>query len=368
MSDSDASAAAEDRRAKAAARQAKLLAKSQARLDKITGAAKGEGRVISDSSVGIAPKVSSPTPTPAPPSIKKVPQGPSTLSDLNHSDDPAEIDLAALKGDQGLEKQLGAFGLGGMNPEKGFQGLMGGPPTGMDGGDMFAQMMAQMMGGGAGGDGPNATSPLAGGGGPRPAPGSTAFAPPAPKTLLDKLLPLIHLLSMIGLSVYAIVYMEPTRRIQNVYGAAAASTADAGIDWSAWGALASRRPVANGVVGQAVGLQLASVPLLWMFVTVELVLQTTRAFLVRNRPPPPGLLTTVLPILSQFSPRAGLVVETGSKYVTLVSTCVNDLAVVIFCVGAFVLVGRYKTGAPSGWDQVVQETVNDVFAKAKGDL
>lgn len=34
---------------KAAARQAKLLAKSQERLAKITGAAKGEGRIASDS-------------------------------------------------------------------------------------------------------------------------------------------------------------------------------------------------------------------------------------------------------------------------------------------------------------------------------
>lgn len=39
---------AEDRKAKAAARQAKLQAKAQERLAKITGAAKGEGRVISD--------------------------------------------------------------------------------------------------------------------------------------------------------------------------------------------------------------------------------------------------------------------------------------------------------------------------------
>jgi hypothetical protein len=41
-------AAAEERRVKAAERQARLLAKSQARLEKITGAAKGEGRIISD--------------------------------------------------------------------------------------------------------------------------------------------------------------------------------------------------------------------------------------------------------------------------------------------------------------------------------
>lgn len=42
-------AAAEERRQKAAARQAKLLAKSKERLDKITGAAKGEGRIVNDS-------------------------------------------------------------------------------------------------------------------------------------------------------------------------------------------------------------------------------------------------------------------------------------------------------------------------------
>lgn len=41
-------AAAEERRQKAAARQAKLLAKSKDRLEKITGAAKGEGRFVTD--------------------------------------------------------------------------------------------------------------------------------------------------------------------------------------------------------------------------------------------------------------------------------------------------------------------------------
>lgn len=37
---------------RAAARQAKLLAKGKERLDKLTGAAKGEGRVVSDCAYG----------------------------------------------------------------------------------------------------------------------------------------------------------------------------------------------------------------------------------------------------------------------------------------------------------------------------
>ncbi|GAA5834022.1 hypothetical protein JCM3766R1_002496 [Sporobolomyces carnicolor] len=359
---SDPNAAAEERRVKAAERQARLLAKSQARLDKITGAAKGEGRIISDSAVGIAPNVAAATRA----SPAAAPRAPSSLADVNNQDDPAEIDLAALHGAKGLQQQLAAFGGGGGAP-------------GAEG-DLFSQMMAQMAQGGqpgAGlGGGENPFAAFAGGGGLGAAPGSNPFAqaggpqapvspfPPQPKTLLDKVFPLIHLVAMVGLAVYAVVWWEPSKRF-GLYGASETQ----GIDWAAWGALASTRPKNAGVVGQVVGMQLAEIPLLWMFVSIELVLQTSRIFLLRNRASAPGILNSILPLLSQFSPQLGLVLETGSRYLALFSTCLNDLAVLVFCIGIVIIVGQYKSGAPGGATiQIVQDAAHSILEKAKGDL
>ncbi|GAA5938878.1 uncharacterized protein JCM15063_004896 [Sporobolomyces koalae] len=346
--------AAAERQKKAAERQARLLAKSQARLEKITGAAKGEGRIISDSSVGIAPRA-----------VTSNPPAPTSLADVNNQDDPAEIDLAALQGAKGLQQQLAQ--LSGMNA--GGPG-MGGAPGGED---MIAQMLAQMTAGpgGAAAGGQPGQNPFAGMGGgngvgnPFAAQaGQSPVAPPQPKTFLDKVFPLVHLVAMVSLAVYAVVWWEPSKRF-GLYG----SSETRGIDWAAWGALASRRPKDVGVVGQVVGMQLAEIPLLWMFISIELVLQTSRIFLLRNRPAAPGLLNSVLPLLSQFSPQLGLVLQTATRYLALFSTCLNDLAVLVFCIGIVILVGQFKTGAPHGATiQIVQDATNSMLEKATGDL
>lgn len=271
MSDS----AAEERRVKAAERQARLLAKSQARLEKITGAAKGEGRIISDCTSLSLPKLSTRSPTDvncfcvatvgiAPQAKTAAPPAPSSLADVNNQDDPAEIDLASLQGAKGLQQQLAALGGGAGGEMPGF----GGPGQG---GDLFSQMMAQMAaGGGPGGPGgpggaaggENPFAAMMGGGGSNPfapqqggagVPPVSPF-PPQPKTFLDKIFPLVHLVAMVGLAVYAVVWWEPSRRL-GLYGAYETQ----GIDWAAWGALASRRPKDAGIVGQVIGKQLAEI-------------------------------------------------------------------------------------------------------------
>ncbi|GAA5880955.1 hypothetical protein JCM1840_006925 [Sporobolomyces johnsonii] len=349
----------EDRRSAAAARQAKILARSQERLAKITGAAKGEGRIVSDSVGGIPPRP-----------ITDNPPAPTSLADVNNNDDPEEIDLAALSssGRVNALANLGGGAAGGF------------PPVGGAGGDdMFSQMLAQMTAqagaaGGGGGIPPFGAAAGAGGLGPAAAGGANPFLrqppvspfPPAPKSFLDKVLPLVHLLAMVGLAAYAVVWLEPSRRL-GLYGWGGG---EGGIDWAAWGALAVRKPRELGSVGQAVmGRQLAEVPLLWMFVSVELVLQTTRLFLVRNRPSPPSILSSLLPLLSQFSPQLGLAVQTGVRYIDLFSTCLNDLAVLIFCIGVVVLVGQWKTGAgQEGWVETAVENGAEVLARVTGEL
>ncbi|GAA6003854.1 hypothetical protein JCM10207_006437 [Rhodosporidiobolus poonsookiae] len=336
---------------RAAARRAKLLAKGNERLEKLTGAAKSEGRFVNESA-GIPPRPNPPPPT--------------SLADVNTDDDPAEIDLATQNA---LSSFLGGGdgpGAGGANPFAGFPGL-GGEGGAAGGQDMFAQMMAQMAQA-SGGDG--AGAPGGGGPGGLGAQGNPFMQPPVspfpaqPKTLLDRVFPLVHLLAMVGLAVYAIVFLEPAKRV-SAYGW---TGTEHGIDWSAWGALLSQKPSEYGVASQVVGFhQLAEVPLLWMFVSVELVLQTTRLFLVRNRPAPPGLLNSILPLLSQFSPQLGLAIQTGVRYLDLFSTCLNDLAVLVFCIGVAILVGRWKAGDP-GLIQTYAGKTNEMLQRAAGDL
>ncbi|GAA5973425.1 hypothetical protein JCM8115_001740 [Rhodotorula mucilaginosa] len=337
-------AAAEERRQKAAARQAKLLAKSKERLDKITGAAKGEGRIVTDSAVGIAPRPVTSNPPP-----------PTSLADVN--DDPAEVDLgmqnplSLLAGtDPAAQNPFAAFGAGG-----------GGAP----GEDPFSQMMQQMMAGmGGAGGGPGGPGGIAGGQHQQQQPAANSpFAPAPPKTLLDRFFPLVHITSMVALAIYVVFVYEPARRMAT-YGWAGGSE---GVDWSAWSALLTHKP-RDLAPGAGAFRGLASVPLLWMFVTVELILQTTRLFLVRNRPAPPGILNSILPLISQFSPQIGLAIQTGVRYLDLFSTCLNDLAVLIFCIGLTVVIGRWKAGPPTGLVQAVEEKVNEALNRAAGDL
>ncbi|SCZ89022.1 BZ3500_MvSof-1268-A1-R1_Chr1-1g00899 [Microbotryum saponariae] len=370
-------AAAEERRAKAAARQAKLLAKSNERLAKITGAAKGEGRVISDAAVGIAPRTAPSSPPP-----------PRSLAPRD-DDDPAEVDLAAAS----INARANA--LAQLNPQQQaqFDQMFGGPGAapGAGAADPFAQMMAQIMGGAAPGItvDPNATAPSpfgpgganmfanllnaqpgAAGGGIPAQPGVAAF-PPTPKTWLDRVFPLIHLVSMIALSVYAIVYVEPAKKFGQ-YGWMGIGSK---IDWAAWARLGATKPVQGRIAGQVdqlAGVGLSVVPLLWMFVSVELVLQTSRLFLLRNRAPAPSMLNSILPLVSQFSPQLGLLISTIVRYMTLVTVLLNDLSVVVFCIGAATVYGKYKTGTFGAGGANVLDRLSQVGPEAldrlKGEL
>ncbi|GAA5859022.1 hypothetical protein JCM8547_003971 [Rhodosporidiobolus lusitaniae] len=351
---------------RAAERQARLLAKGQDRLNKITGAAKGEGRFVNETGASIPPR---------PPAVTNNPPAPSSLADVNNDDDPAEIDLASAANPLSLLAGAGGpTGAAGANPFAAFMAGQGGEGGGaMPGGDMLSQMMAQMAAaqGGAGGADGKGTAPGAGGlgafgpGGAGGAGGNPFMAPPPPpRTFLDRVFPLVHILAMVGLAVYAVAILEPARRVAE-YGW---TGTESGIDWNAWGALLVNRPREYGAVAEAAGFrQLAEVPLLWMFVSVELVLQTTRLFLIRNNSSPPGLLSSILPLLSQFSPQLGYILQTGVRYLDLLTTCLNDFAVLVFCIGVVVLVGRWKAGPP-GFVEMVEGKANEMLEKAVGEL
>jgi hypothetical protein len=77
-------------------------------------------------------------------------------------------------------------------------------------------------------------------------------APPPPKTWLDRLLPLIHLVSMVALGIYAVTVWEPTTRLGD-------PSAKGLIDWGGWAAL-GRRNVSQDEIATVVGIMISSPP------------------------------------------------------------------------------------------------------------
>lgn len=133
-----------------------------------------------------------------------------------------------------------------------FSGMGGasGAPGGA-GGDMFSQMMASMAAGGGGAPGAEGLG-LPTGGFPGMMP--TTTLPPTPKTLIDRVFPLVHLLSMIGLAIYAIFWLEPARKF-GLYGWMGVGGQ---VDWNSWAELSGKRN-AGSVLAKMVGSGLAEV-------------------------------------------------------------------------------------------------------------
>lgn len=182
-------------------------------------------------------------------------------------DDPAEIDLAS----EGVQRQqaaeaaaLSPFAFGGTQGRAGDgfpPGMMSGGAGGAEGNDMFAQMLAQMTGAAAGNGGPQGAGfggmfgSMAGPGGAGPSGPPTSPFPPPPKTLLDRVFPLVHFVSMVGLAFYAVMYLEPASKA-GVYGNWTGSS----VDWRAWGSLTSHKPTTTlNAAGQTIGFGIAQV-------------------------------------------------------------------------------------------------------------
>lgn len=89
---------------------------------------------------------------------------------------------------------------------------------------------------------------------------------------------------------------------------------------------------------------------------------------MQNRLAAPSMLNSILPLVSQFSPQLGLAIQTGVRYLDLFSTCLNDLAVLVFCIGLAAVVGRWKAGPPTGLVEMVADKVNEALDRAAGDL
>ena len=56
----------------------------------------------------------------------------------------------------------------------------------------------------------------------------------------------------------------------------------------------------------------------------------------------------MLPLLSTFAPKLGLLVNTATHYVSLAGICLNDFAVLVFCIGLFIRKKKNRFPAAGG--------------------
>jgi len=176
----------------------------------------------------------------------------------------------------------------------------------IDSGDPLAALMAQLSQGQ-----PGSTS------------STTLPTPKRPPTLLQKLVPVLHLLSVWALLAYFVLWKEPEVFEARTFGAAAAEGW-----WRRWGELS------RGNVSEGWGVQV--VPFLWAFMALQIALHSLRIFSGFDEIQPPFLLTLALPHLPPPFPS---LILNGLKYVQMGGFFLDDLAGLLLGLGFCVAVG-----------------------------
>ncbi|OSD05711.1 hypothetical protein PYCCODRAFT_1475213 [Trametes coccinea BRFM310] len=184
--------------------------------------------------------------------------------------------------------------------------------------DPMAVLMSALQQGGAGAP-PGFQFPGAGMGMGMPA------QPPKPKTLIQKLLPLIHVLAAWALLAYFVLWAEP-----QVYEKRPRLIGLPEGRWRRWADLSWKSP------DDVWGVQ--QVPFFWAFTTLTLVLHSWRVF--RNLDPvqPPMLLALALPSLP---PPLPAIITNGMKYLQIGGVFFDDIAAVIVGLGVLVWVASW---------------------------
>jgi len=216
---------------------------------------------------------------------------------------------------------------GGQNP---LEALMAGfaPRTGATAGgspptDPFAAMLANFANPQAGvGSGPLAGADL---GSKQQPPGfppgigvqnpmMQAFAPPVPRTLLQKIMPILHMVSVLCLLAAFVVYFE-----QAVY-AGVPDAMTQGV-WERWASLAWSKSSAGGV---------QAVPLFYAFTTLQVLLHSIRIYFEPPPQPPSGMIGMAIMNLPQPLPN---LITAGMKYFAMGGALMDDLSVLLLAVG-----------------------------------
>ncbi|KAK0228778.1 hypothetical protein IW262DRAFT_1352928 [Armillaria fumosa] len=143
-----------------------------------------------------------------------------------------------------------------------------------------------------------------------------------PKSLLQKLLPLLHLVVMWGFLAFFVLYKEP--QVQEASGGLTNEPRNA--LWQRWAELGTEKG------------RIQLVPFFWALTTIQIILHSTRIFVGTDAAPLPFLLNMAVPFLP---PQLSSTIVYGWKYLSLFSMLLDDLAGLIVGLGFIVWVASW---------------------------
>lgn len=367
--------AAEAARLKREARKARILSKGSHRLARITNTGRGEGAsaYLKDNSPSL----------PSTPQSNTSPADP--LATSADDEDPLEVDLSALPLQAGAprgEEATNPFAMFGDAPGQGQQNPMEALMAMMQGGDGRG-------GGGGGGGGPFGGGGLGGSGsdGQQQQPDMSGFPPQLAammqqfgagdttgpgtrtatqkKSISERAFDLLQAILVLALALLAakssLLDFDPSSPAPDAVDDAFEKIAPNCISCAPtntlrrWARLGYQRPSAEEwasvsrssttsfLTSAMLPARLSTLPLFWILLSLEMLLQATRIaiFSRKTRPPPSmlAMLAGMLPI-----PNLGLMISLVSRYLALVNAFINDLSLLVFVFGVAVLWSGHKLG------------------------
>lgn len=354
--------AAEAARLKREARKARILSKGSDRLARITNTGRGEGAsaYLNDNTTPLPC-----TPAARPAAAASAPAAVAVADD----DDPLEVDISTLP-----PRQNRLEGDEAPNPF----GMFGGGLNGTSGQNPMEALMAMMQGGlggpGAGGaDGaPGGQADMSGlppqlaammqqfGAAPGAAGGAAGLRrATATKSTAERCFDVLQAVLVLALAVFAVKsslvdldrsgVMPPTMGDSTTSGGATLAPTLV----QRWAALGYQqpRPIEWSTIS-------ARLPLFWIFVSLEVVLQASRILMFsRKSPPPPSLLSTLTSMLPIRNLHLALTL--AAKYVALLNALVNDVCLLAFVFGSSVLWSSWMLGGTAMLDHTVNTLVHN---------
>ncbi|KAA1468304.1 hypothetical protein DENSPDRAFT_833549 [Dentipellis sp. KUC8613] len=150
-----------------------------------------------------------------------------------------------------------------------------------------------------------------------------------PKSRLQRLLPLVHVLAVWCLVAFFAVWKEPKGFVSNTSAAVLPGGA-----WRRWAEL-GKQQIQDG------RWSVQPMPFLWAFISLELALHSFHIFSGLDATQPPPLLAMALPHLPKPLPS---IIVYGLKYMHMAGILLDDLAAVIFVMGFIVSITGYLVG------------------------
>ncbi|TBU56205.1 hypothetical protein BD310DRAFT_1040636 [Dichomitus squalens] len=144
-----------------------------------------------------------------------------------------------------------------------------------------------------------------------------------PKTLLQKLMPVIHIISAWALLAYFALWKEPEAYDAKTYGSRESL-------WRRWAELSWKSPED--------GWGVQAVPFFWAFTTLALVLHSWRIFTRLDPIQPPMLLAFALPHLPSPLPA---IITNGLKYLQIGGILFDDISALLVGIGLLVWIATW---------------------------